>query len=180
MRQNCLLTMQQQHQILEHILRCLQRLERSLGCSLAPPQTAFDLSGRAAGQYRQRRLPGGRVAHELRFNPCLLKRHFDDSLRSTVPHEVAHYAVAMLCRHGAVRPHGREWRDMMRVLGAEPEVVHHYPLEELEVRRQRRWPYRCACRRHELSTTRHRRALQGTRYLCRSCHEALRPVDAEE
>lgn len=178
--QDCSLSARQQHLVLERIADCLHLVEHHLGLSLAMPQTSFDLGGSAAGQYRQHRSARGRIEHQLRFNPCLLARHFDDSLGSTVPHEVAHYVVAALHGHGRVRPHGVEWRKMMGLLGAAPEVVHHYSVAGLEVRRQRRWQYRCACRHHELSTTRHHRALRGVVYRCRTCRQVLSYIDTAE
>jgi SprT protein len=66
----------------------------------------------------------------------------------------------------------------MTYLGVDDaDRCHAYPLDRIEVRRQRRWSYQCDCSDHELSTTRHNRVMSGTRYHCRQCHAVLQPAD---
>jgi SprT protein len=128
-------------------------------------RVSFDLCGTSAGMYRARR--GDRC---IRYNPWIFARYFDDSLTVTVPHEVAHYVTD--CLHGLsrVRPHGPEWRAVMRELGADPRVTGRYDLSGLPLRRQRRFDYRCDCRSHQLSAARHNRVQRGeVAYLCRAC-----------
>lgn len=145
---------------------------RARGVRLPQPEIRCDLTGQSAGQVRWGR---GRRP-ELRFNLALARHHLDDFLAVTVVHEVAHLAVAA-CHPGA-RPHGPEWRAMMRLLGVEqPRRCHDYAVVA-PARRQRRWAYRCGCREHELTTTRHKRAAAGAvRYHCRVCGGPLHPVD---
>jgi predicted SprT family Zn-dependent metalloprotease len=45
----------------------------------------------------------------------------------------------------------------------------------LPTRRLRRFDYHCACRTHQLTSTRHYRALAGQTYTCVACREPLRP-----
>lgn len=146
---------------------------RARGVRLPQPEVRFDLTGRAAGQVRWER---GRPPL-MRFNLALAGAHPDDFLDVTVVHEVAHLAVAA-CQPRA-RPHGPEWRAMMRLLGvAEPKRCHEYTLQTT-VRQQRRWTYRCGCREHQLSTTRHKRVLSGsTQYHCRACGAPLHPIES--
>lgn len=136
---------------------------------LPEPVIRFDLRGLAAGQVRW--LDGGGV--EIRYNLGIARKNRRDFLARTVPHEVAH-VLAMAC-HGRTAPHGAEWRAIMHYLGvADPERCHDYDVDEQAVRRQRRWTYRCDCRVHSLSTTRHHRVQNGTRnYHCRCCGAAL-------
>lgn len=129
----------------------------------------FDLFGRSAGMYRIR----GRQ-REIRYNPVIFATWYDQNLADTVPHEVAHYVVEML--HGRrVRPHGTEWRRVMTDFGiVDARCTHDLDLGDLPVRRERRFRYRCACREHQLSATRHHRVLRGqSRYHCRACSGPL-------
>ncbi len=145
---------------------------RARGVRLPRPEVRYDLTGQSAGQVRWAR---GRPP-VMRFNLPIARDHLDDFLAVTVVHEVAHLVVAA-CHPGA-RPHGPEWRATMRLLGvAEPRRCHEYTLPT-PARRQRRWAYRCGCREHELSTTRHRRVEAGAaRYHCRVCGGPLHPVE---
>ncbi len=131
----------------------------------------FDLQGRAAGQARF--TPSGGI--EIRYNLAIASLQPEHFMRETVPHEVAHVVTWLL--HGQrVRPHGREWQAVMRQLGVnKPRRCHDFEMPPL--RRQRRWPYSCACNTHQLSTTRHRRAQQGTRYQCKACGTTLQSLD---
>lgn len=154
-------------QLLEQA-RPLCRAHRTMPPS---PQIRFDLRGKTAGQVQWQ---GRRVV--IRYNLDIARRHTERFIATTVPHEVAHL-VTVAC-HGRVRPHGPEWRRVMGYFGiADPQRCHNFALDESRVRQQRRWPYRCDCRRHDLSTTRHKRAQAGrASYLCRHCGGALRPV----
>lgn len=135
---------------------------------LPTPQIRFDLRGGSAGQCLWR------TGHTpvLRFNLTLARANGDDFVTTTVAHEVAHL-VTLAC-HGRTPPHGTAWRSVMRHLGIDaPQRCHGYPVADM--RRQRRWPYRCACREHELTTTRHNRVQRrDAEYICRHCGERLR------
>lgn len=137
---------------------------------LPHPRVRLDLRGRVAGQAIWH--VGGRT--ELRFNTDIAQRHRDHFLRHTVAHEVAHL-VTVAC-FGRVRPHGPEWRSIMRHFGIQdPTRCHDYTLDEAGLQRQRRWDYACACMRHQLSTTRHNRVQRNrTSYHCRRCGTPLR------
>lgn len=140
--------------------------------ALVPPAPGirFDLRGRSAGQFRID--SQGRCT--IRYNPTLLLRYGEEFLRSTVPHEVAHYLAYRL--HGRqIRPHGPEWQALMHTLGADPSRCHDYDVSDLHARRLRYYTYRCGCSEHRLSSIRHNKVQAGTRYLCRRCGETLQP-----
>ncbi len=162
------LTCQQQRMVEQRVADCLTRLETLTETRMEMPLVRFDLAGTCAGQYLRRQR-----FHYLRFNPYVLSRHLSESLTSTVPHEVSHYATALLHGRRRIRPHGPEWQRLMRLLEANPDRTHRFDLTDIPTRRQRRWPYRCSCSTHELTTTRHKRALQGARYYCRQCRDLL-------
>jgi len=156
----------------QQLLQAAAPLCRSYGAPLPDPLIRFDLRGQSAGQVQWH---AGRKPL-LRYNLDIARRHETDFLTTTVAHEVAHLVTAAC--HGRTRPHGSEWRAVMRLLGIEsPQRCHQYALDEVVVKRQRRWRYLCNCRNHELSTTRHKRMQDGTtRYHCRICGTVLRPA----
>jgi len=159
----------QQTQVRQATQDCVVRAAGLFERKFVVPPVQFDLTGRAAGQYRVLR---GEVA--IRYNPYIFARYFDDNLNETVPHEVAHFVVDQLWGLRRVRAHGREWQSVMRALEAEPRATVRYDLTGLPVRRQRRFAYRCDCRTHELSTCRHNRVQRGeARYHCRQCGQSL-------
>jgi len=129
----------------------------------------FDLKGRAAGMYLMRK--GER---QIRYNPWIFARYFDSNLVDTVPHEVAHYTVEQLFGRRCVRPHGKEWQNVMLAFGREPITTCNYDLSGLPMRQVRRFSYQCNCRRHTLTTYRHNRIRRGlASYLCRHCGTTL-------
>ncbi|WP_457668721.1 SprT family zinc-dependent metalloprotease [Thiolapillus sp.] len=133
------------------------------------PEVRFDLRGQTAGQYRG----GDRPC--IRYNTGIAAAQFDAFCKRTPPHEVAHYIMDCLHPRKDIKPHGREWRDLMRAYGLEPTRCHDYDLDKVPQRRQRRFTYTCACREHELSATRHNRVQYGKmEYRCTRCGESLR------
>ena len=142
---------------------------------LKAPDVLFDLKGRAAGMFRVRR-----SVAEIRYNPWIFARWFDENLEQTVPHEVAHFVVYSRFRR-RVRPHGPEWRDVMALFGVAPNVTCEYRPEDiadLPGRRMQYLDYRCRCTTHSVSSIRHNRMVAGkARYLCRRCGSPLQRCD---
>ena len=156
--------------VIRATLACLARAEGLYRRSFPAIPVHFDLRGRAAGMYRVQR-----GARTIRYNPHIFAKFFSESLVETVPHEVAHYVTDVL--HGLVnvRPHGREWREVARALGATPRATGRYDLTGIPLRRESVFDYRCTCMEHRLGVRRHRRIQNGTAvYLCRRCGALLR------
>ena len=129
----------------------------------------FDLAGRTAGMFK---LVGRRGW--IRYNPWIFAKYFDENLHGTVPHEVAHYIVHELYGTRGIKPHGPQWRAVMEHFGADPGVTFDLDLEGIPQRQQRTHPYRCGCRIHDVSSTRHNRVTQGVgSYRCRLCGDDL-------
>jgi SprT protein len=165
------LTPRQQARLVELTEHWLTRAQELGSRKLAPVELRFDLRGRSAVQYRTHPHP------IIRYNAEMAAAQFQAFCQRTPPHEVAHHLVAQLHGSRRVKPHGPEWQWVMESFGLEPSRCHDYDLEQVQVRRQRRFRYRCGCREHELSATRHNRILRGQQhYLCRSCGEALEQV----
>jgi SprT protein len=159
-----------QRQVIAEVGRYLAEGEAHFGRPFAPIPVLFDLKGTTSGMYRV----AGKV-RVIRFNPWIFAKHFDESLASTVPHEVAHYLTDVLYGLRNIRPHGEEWKRLMAVFGADASVRSTYSLEGIPRRRTRRYGYQCACQHHEISSQRHRRIESGAaQYRCRACGDTLR------
>lgn len=127
----------------------------------------FDLKGRISGMYRRKR--NHRV---IRYNPYMFAKYFEDSLETTVPHEVAHYITDMMFHQ--CRPHGNEWREVMQAFGADPSRTCDYDLEGIPIRVYQRHVYHCLCMTHELTSRRHNKIQnRNARYHCKKCNEEL-------
>jgi Uncharacterized protein conserved in bacteria len=162
-------------------------LETQLDCLLARIAPALAAAGtpplpRPTLRFFQHRLDAGRaLAPEapggpgtIELNTVYLEREGWESAAATLGHELAHLVVFHRYPTRRLPPHGKAWqRIMTEWLGLPAERTHRFSTEGLKVRRQRRWPYRCGCQDHALSTVRHHRARRGARYQCRRCGEAL-------
>ncbi len=158
-----------QHEVRRVTARYLGLAESLFRIELPPITIRFDLTGRSAGMYCVQK--GQR---SIRYNPYLFAKYFEDNLATTVPHEVAHYIADMIHGFRHIRPHGPEWKEIMRALGAEPRATARYDLSGTPVRRQRRFSYRCHCGIHKLSATRHYRIYRrGASYICNRCKAEL-------
>ena len=154
-----------EHALLARVEACYQLAEQHFGRPFARPQVSLQLRGQRAG-----------VAHlqenRLRFNLQLYRENQQDFLHQTVAHEVAHLLAHQLYGRG-IRPHGREWQELMRgVYQLEPARCHQY---QVPARRSRSYIYVCACPEREFAFTPQRHALvrQGRGYLCRACRQPL-------
>ena len=129
----------------------------------------FDLKGRAAGMYKSRL-----GTRQIRFNPYLFTKYFQDNLNDTVPHEVAHYITDVIYGLKRIRPHGEEWQAIMQLFGIEAQRTHSFDLQGIPQRQQKRFTYQCGCKLYQLTTRRHNLIQKGERrYLCRSCKGEL-------
>lgn len=147
------------------------------GCHFEPVNVLFDLKGRVAGMYRVRH--GQRV---IRYNPYIFARYFEENLRDTVPHEVAHYIADMVYGARHIRPHGSQWQEIMRDFGVEPRRTCEFDMTGIPQRRISRFSYQCGCDMvHELTAYRHNRIVRGSRrYFCRQCGVELEALAQTE
>lgn len=162
----------QQQQVIAEVERYVAWGGEHFGRVFPAVPVLFDLKGTACGMYklwRDRRV--------IRFNPWIFARYYEDSLATTVPHEVAHYLTDMVYGLRHIRPHGAEWKRLMAVFGADDSVRSDYSLEGIPRRTMSRHAYRCNCRVHQLSALRHGRVLRGlSQYRCRACGDMLCPA----
>lgn len=93
------------------------------------PEVRYDIRSWTGGlAYRDRNL--------IRFNLILLVENEADFIATTVPHEVAHKIVRATFKvpegRKRIMPHGKEWKEVMGVLGVQPAVKHHYDCSSIE------------------------------------------------
>ena len=163
---------EQQEQIIAATEACIYQASTALEYSFEPIPVLFDLKGRAAGMYKV-----NKKRRMIRYNPYIFARYFHENLTGTVPHEVAHYVVDVLYGMRTTLPHGKEWRNVMALLEADPSVTCRFDLEGLPTRHYQRFVYACSCRTHQLTRIRHNRVLKGVRYSCRHCKQTLVNAD---
>lgn len=162
------LNLEQQEQVLSATETCLYQAGIVLEHTFEPIPVYFDLKGRAAGMYKVKK-----SQRMIRYNPYIFTRYFSENLATTVPHEVAHYAVDVLYGMRNTQAHGKEWKNIMALLNADASVTCDFDLQGLPTRHYQRFDYACSCRTHELTRIRHNRILKGRRYLCRYCKQEL-------
>ena len=160
---------QQQLQVCQRTEIFISQAEQLLERRFERVPVLFDLSGNAAGMFK-----ADSKRRWIRYNPWIFAKYFDENLRDTVPHEVAHYIVHEVYGKRRTKPHGLEWQALMEAFGADPGVTFKLNLDGIPQRRQRTHLYRCACRDHRVSATRHNRAAAGRGvYCCRYCKSQL-------
>jgi len=129
----------------------------------------FDLKGRTSGMFAVK--PD---SIRIRYNQIIFSKYFEDALVNTVAHEVAHYVVYSIWGIKKVKPHGKEWKQVMTLFGVKPDVTSNYDVTGLPLHRQKQFNYSCGCMIHQLSTTRHNKVQKKKAvYKCRKCLQSL-------
>jgi len=159
----------QQRQVMAMTEHYMSRADAIFDRRFARVPVLFDLRGRTAGMFKVVGKCG-----LIRYNPWIFGKYFEENLRDTVPHEVAHYIVHEAYPRRGTKPHGYHWKGLMAQFGANPGVTFKLDLAGVPQRSQNNHRYLCGCRVHEVSSTRHNRAQRGAaRYLCRFCNDGL-------
>lgn len=131
-REQILLTKELKERVEKKILETLKRVKALYQVDIPMPTIHYDLKRLVAGQARHWKNPqdpyGVPIKTVLRFHPVFLVENTEDYIRETVPHEVAHIAVAYVWKGKPKNPknkkvisHGEEWREMMVKLGVGPK-----------------------------------------------------------
>lgn len=150
----------------------VERAESIFERNFSAITVSFDLKGKSAGMYR---VKSGH--EEIRYNPWIFSKYFDENLSTTVPHEVAHYIVHNVFGNLNVRPHGKEWKSLMQAFDADPSRTCDFDLAGIPVRSYKTFTYRCQCQEHELTTRRHNQIVNKRKiYFCRKCKTPVQPV----
>jgi SprT protein len=135
-------------------------LEVSLGVKLERAKIVYDLKGATAGYAYGTRL--------IRLNSTMLNdpRYYDDMVNQVLPHEIAHCVVHDL--YPKAKSHGWEWANIMHRLNLPADRCHQYDV--VPAKKTKKFRYTCSCgTKHEMGSTRHRRAQSGISYRCAKC-----------
>jgi SprT protein len=140
-------------------------------------EITFDLKGRAAGMYRVKYCKSRifmRQKREIRYNPFIFSKYFEDNYATTIPHEVAHYVTDIIYGLKNIKPHGKEWKAIMHAFKADASVTANYDLSGIPLKKQSLFTYQCDCREHQLSSIRHNKIKKHRyQYSCNKCKQTL-------
>ena len=129
--------------------------------SFLEPKVRMDLTGKVAGVFSNKPTPS------IRFNLALMLENKEIFLKSTVPHEVAHFVVNVIAPNEL--PHGVVWQAIMKLFGvSNPKTYHSYKVAPPK-RRKRPYIYRCSCQEHLFTKQKHGYVNRGVSYTCRRC-----------
>lgn len=171
------LSIEKQQTVIDETRSCINKACELFGLNDKAVDIRFNLKGRAAGMYRVRHAKGllfSRRLREIRYNPYIFSRYFDDNIATTVPHEVAHFVTDIIYGLNNIKPHGKEWKAVMHAFGADASVTANYDLTGIPQKRMSSYTYRCDCREHQLSSIRHNKIIRHRcQYYCNYCKQKL-------
>lgn len=163
------ITFEQQQQIIARTNSYIEQAAVFFNVKSHPVEITFNLKGRAAGMYRV-----SRHRREIRYNAYIFSKYFDDNFNTTIPHEVAHYITDIIYGLRNIKPHGKEWKAVMREFEADASVTASYDLSGIPLKKLTQFTYRCACREHQISSVRHNRIINKRgKYFCKTCKHSL-------
>ena len=131
------LSAEQQQIVIDETIRYIKQAIDLFNLRDKAVDIIFDLKGRSAGMYRvknNRGLVFSRQQREIRYNPYIFSKYFDDNFATTIPHEVAHYVTDIIYGLKNIKPHGREWKEVMDAFGANASVTADYDLAGLPLK----------------------------------------------
>lgn len=163
-----------ENQVIDKIDEIYDIAEKAFNRSFPSPGIKFKKRGKVAGTANY-------GSNTLNFNIVLLRENTEQFINQTVPHECAHLIAHQVYdnEYRKIKPHGREWKTVMMLLGANPKRCHNYDTSNSTIYRKTRYIYKCNCREHVIGPTRHKRAQIGTRYYCKYCKQTLQFVSKE-
>jgi SprT protein len=171
------LSAEQRLQVVERTNFYIEHARTLLDIKIKHVEISFELKGRSAGMYRVYRHLY-RQKREIRYNSYIFSKYYEDNFRTTIPHEVAHYISDLIYGLKNIRPHGKEWKEIMQLFDADAAVTADYDLSGIPVRKRTVYTYLCDCREHQLSSVRHNRINRNRgQYFCNYCKSALRIKD---
>lgn len=111
------------------VRNCIAAAEAKYG-KMPDIRIRFDLKGRAAGMAGAdgiNRRTGEVIRPYLRFNVEAIRKHWDEQVKQTIPHEVAHIVAYCFPALGA-KNHNYAWQMIDRSLGGTGERCHRMEL----------------------------------------------------
>lgn len=143
-----------------------ERAVNLYGPVIKPPILSYNLRGTCAGLAVY-------LSNEVRLNPVLFRENPEFFLSETIPHELAHLLAFKVYGH-KIKPHGAEWKSIMRSLGVAPKTTHSLDLSSVQ-RKRPTVSYRCACdQTTEIPVSRHQRVQRAKgRFVCKTCSKTM-------
>lgn len=110
----------------------------------------------------------------ININPVLLNENIEYVVNQTVPHEVAH-VVAYSVYSNAIRGHGIEWSNIMRLFGCEPNRCHQLNVSSInQIRNRKNYTVNCTCGKLlEISSNRATKMKNGKSYFHLGCGKSI-------
>jgi len=167
------LSTERQQQVIKETQAYINQAASLFNIKHADIDITFNLKGRAAGMYRVKRKIFS-DDREIRYNSFIFSKYYVDNFNTTIPHEVAHYISDLIYDLRNIKPHGKEWKEIMQAFNADAAVTADYDLSGIPQRNRTLHTYHCACREHQIGVIRHNRIKnQHGRYTCNFCKQAI-------
>lgn len=172
-----LLTVNQQQDIIKQTEYYIKQATALYNLKYKEVEITFNLKGRSSGMYRVKHFRQRFLLHkkrEIRYNPFIFAKYYDDNFATTIPHEVAHFITDIIYGLKNIKPHGQEWQAIMHAFGADASVTANYDLSGIPLKKQTQYTYICQCREHQLSSIRHNKiSKRRFQYFCKNCKQVL-------
>ena len=117
------------------IKECRDVIMNHYGQDIEPGKISYTARGTVGGTTNP-------STYEIRLNPVFLGHYKEEFVNDTVVHEYAHVVALKLYPNS--KPHGKEWKKLMRLLGVEPTRCHSYNNQLIYEKRATR-TYMCTC-----------------------------------
>ena len=167
------MSIERQQIVIQQTHAYIEKANELFKIKAASVDIVFNLKGRAAGMYRVKQRPFSKN-REIRYNSYIFSKYFDDNLKTTVPHEVAHYVSDVIYGLKNIKPHGREWKQIMFAFNADAAVTANYDLSGIPTKKLSTFVYQCACGDRQLSSIRHNKIIKRRyQYFCKTCKQTL-------
>lgn len=129
---------------------------------VAHPKLSFELKGKTAGE-------ATRDGSHIRVNMILYRENVIYFHVQTIPHEFCHIWKDQKGLPG--KPHGKEWKELMMKVGAEPLTTHSLDVSNALSRRCKQYEYVCLCKRppYQVGPDLHQAIQKGETYTCKNC-----------
>ena len=142
----------------------LARASNLYGQHFPMPVINYDVRGRLGGLAYYR-------SNLIRINPYVLERNTEEFLAQIVPHEVCHLLAHQIYPYKQIKPHGPEWKSVMRRLGYPPTRCHSFEVEQ--IRKTRKFRYVCNCMKHTVGHAVHKKMQAGQKRICLKCRQRV-------
>ena len=124
------ITTEQQNLVIQATYAWIEKASEIYDRHIQAIDVVFDLKGRTSGMFCTRSTSVKDRQLWIRYNPWIFAKYFEDSLATTVPHEVAHY-VCFLLYGRKHKPHGKEWKAIMNQFGVPAKATCSLDISDL-------------------------------------------------